>query len=97
MATPPNPEPQRQSAPWDRSQLVAIATGIFSVLLAIAYLLLVQLLDFRGNMEPAPLEDLGQQITGSPPISLALATPPQLATDGAPGLPSAPTLSPSQG
>lgn len=39
----------------NRSKIVAVATGIVSVLLAIGYLLLVQLLDFRGEMLPAPV------------------------------------------
>jgi hypothetical protein len=39
----------------DRSKIVAIITGVISLLLAIAYLLLVQLLDFRGEMIPAPV------------------------------------------
>lgn len=43
----------------DRSKVVAIATGVVSVLLAIAYLLLVQVLDFRGEMLPAPVSFLG--------------------------------------
>ena len=43
----------------DRSKLVAIVTGVLSVLLAIAYLLLVQILDFRGEMVPAPVSFLG--------------------------------------
>jgi hypothetical protein len=38
----------------NRSKIVAIVTGVFSLLLAIGYLLLVQLLDFRGEMLPAP-------------------------------------------
>ena len=38
----------------DRSKIVAIVTGALSLLLAIGYLLLVQLLDFRGEMLPAP-------------------------------------------
>ena len=42
----------------ERSKIVAIITGIISLLLAIAYLLIVQLLDFRGEMLPAPV-DLG--------------------------------------
>ncbi len=42
----------------DRSKLVAITTGAIALLLSIAYLLLVQLLDFRGEMVPAPM-DLG--------------------------------------
>lgn len=43
----------------DRSKIVAIVTGVLSVLLAIAYLLLVQILDFRGEMVPAPVSFLG--------------------------------------
>jgi hypothetical protein len=39
----------------DRSKWVAIITGAISVILAIAYLLLVQILDFRGEMIPAPI------------------------------------------
>jgi len=38
----------------ERPKLVAIITGVISIGLAIAYLLLVQLLDFRGEMIPAP-------------------------------------------
>ncbi|MFH7030165.1 MAG: hypothetical protein ACHBN1_33590 [Heteroscytonema crispum UTEX LB 1556] len=44
----------------DRSKIVAIITGAFSILLAIAYLILVQLLDFRGEMKPAPVSQLNQ-------------------------------------
>lgn len=39
----------------DRSKLIAITTGVISLILAIAYLLLVFFLDFRGEMKPAPL------------------------------------------
>lgn len=43
----------------DRSKIVAIITGVLSLLLAIGYLLLVQLLDFRGEMVPAPIDIVG--------------------------------------
>jgi hypothetical protein len=43
----------------DRSKLVAILTGIFSLFLGFLYLAMVQLLDMRGEMIPAPLEWLG--------------------------------------
>ncbi|MEL6159016.1 MAG: hypothetical protein AAFQ40_02045 [Cyanobacteria bacterium J06623_5] len=43
----------------DRSKIVAVITGVISLLLAIAYLLLVQVLDFRGEMLPAPVSFLG--------------------------------------
>ena len=39
----------------DRGKLVAIITGIISVAIAVAYLILVQLLDFRGEMIQAPV------------------------------------------
>ncbi len=39
-----------------RSKIVAIVTGAISIILAIAYLLLVQILDFRGEMLPAPTD-----------------------------------------
>lgn len=42
----------------DRKKLVAIITGAISITLAIGYLLLVQLLDFRGEMLPAPISQM---------------------------------------
>jgi len=44
----------------NRSKLVAIITGAISIILAIAYLIIVQLLDFRGEMLPAPQSHLTQ-------------------------------------
>lgn len=41
----------------DRSKLVAIITGAISIILALAYLIIVQLLDGRGQMLPAPVTD----------------------------------------
>jgi hypothetical protein len=38
----------------DRSKIIPILTGIFSLLLGALYLVLVQLLDMRGEMIPAP-------------------------------------------
>ncbi|MBD2244046.1 hypothetical protein [Nostoc sp. FACHB-888] len=43
----------------DRSKLVAIITGVISIILAIAYLILVQLLDYR-DMKPAPISQFHQ-------------------------------------
>jgi hypothetical protein len=49
----------------DRSKIVAVITGIISIVLAIAYLLVVQLIDFRGEMLPAPIiETLIQPLLG---------------------------------
>jgi hypothetical protein len=42
----------------ERSKIVAVITGVISLLLAIAYLVIVQLLDFRGEMLPAPISYL---------------------------------------
>jgi hypothetical protein len=48
----------------NRSKVVAIITGTLSLLLAIAYLVLVQLLDFRGEMVPAPMGYLLTSVLG---------------------------------
>ncbi|MDJ0797646.1 MAG: glucose-inhibited division protein A [Calothrix sp. MO_167.B12] len=45
----------------DSSKIVAIITGAISVILAIAYLILVQLLDLRGEMKPAPISEFSTQ------------------------------------
>ena len=42
----------------ERSKVIAIVTGAFSIVLALGYLLLVTLLDFRGEMVPAPQSQL---------------------------------------
>lgn len=68
----------------ERSKIVAIVTGVISLLLAIAYLILVQLLDFRGEMIPAPISHLPQEVEvvyisthlqKTPPSPLQLAQP----------------------
>ncbi|WP_375512977.1 hypothetical protein [uncultured Nostoc sp.] len=43
----------------NRSKIIAILTGAISVILAIAYLILVQLLDYR-DMKPAPISQFDQ-------------------------------------
>ncbi len=52
----------------DRSKIVAILTGAIALILGIGYLTLVQLLDFRGEMIPAPQSLVQPQ----PVASLAL-------------------------
>ena len=42
----------------DRGKILAIVTGAISILIAIAYLVIVQLLDFRGEMIPAPISQI---------------------------------------
>jgi hypothetical protein len=39
----------------DRGKIIAIITGVVSIAIAIGYLIIVQLLDFRGEMIPAPV------------------------------------------
>jgi hypothetical protein len=51
----------------DRSKIVALLTGAIALLLSFAYLVLVQLLDFRGEMKPAPQSQL------TPPAIASLA------------------------
>ncbi|MBD2532476.1 glucose-inhibited division protein A [Nostoc flagelliforme FACHB-838] len=41
------------------SKIIAIVTGAISIILAIAYLILVQLLDYR-DMKPAPISQFDQ-------------------------------------
>ncbi len=44
----------------ESSKVVAIVTGAISLALAIAYLVVVQFLDMRGEMVPAPLVEILQ-------------------------------------
>lgn len=39
----------------NQGKIVAIITGTISIILALAYLIIVQILDFRGEMIPAPI------------------------------------------
>ncbi|MDG2990398.1 hypothetical protein L3556_05545 [Candidatus Synechococcus calcipolaris G9] len=47
----------------DRSKWVAIVTGAIALLLGVGYLALVQLLDWRGDLQPAPLSILCSYLT----------------------------------
>ncbi len=42
----------------DRGKFIAVLTGAVSILIALAYLMIVQVLDFRGEMIPAPISQL---------------------------------------
>lgn len=53
----------------DRSKIVAIITGAISLILAIAYLVIVQVLDFRGEMLPAPQSQIDV------PVQVGLISP----------------------
>ncbi len=39
----------------DRSKIIAVITGAIAIAISIAYLLIVQILDFRTEMVPAPM------------------------------------------
>ncbi|MBE9138333.1 glucose-inhibited division protein A [Nodosilinea sp. LEGE 07088] len=52
----------------DRSKLIAILTGAISLLLAMGYLILVQMLDFRGDMVPAPLSSVPLFLSSTPSL-----------------------------
>ena len=43
----------------ERPKWVAVVTGVFALILSFGYLILVQLLDFRGEFKPAPIDPLG--------------------------------------
>jgi hypothetical protein len=47
-----------EKKPMNRGKIVAIITGAISILIALVYLVLVQLLDMRGEMVPAPISQL---------------------------------------
>ena len=51
--------PDYQGEEMDRSKIIAIMTGVIAVAISVAYLLMVQILDFRGMMAPAPMGFLG--------------------------------------
>jgi len=60
----------------NRSKIVAIVTGIIAVALSIVYLVIVQLLDFRGEMVPAPQSQvMSPQVIAQITIDASLLTP----------------------
>jgi hypothetical protein len=62
----------------DRSKIIAIITGAISVLLAIAYLVIVQLLDFRGEMIPAPVSQIPQGVEAVSSLVASVELPEQI-------------------
>jgi len=63
----------------DRSKIVAIITGAIALILGIGYLTLVQFLDFRGEMIPAPPSLIQPQpITSLLPLSQVTTKPANL-------------------
>ena len=62
-----------------RARWVAILTGALSVLIGVAYLVLITLLDSRGPLLPPPPEALGlspQAAVAAAPAGAAAAPPP---------------------
>ena len=55
----------------DKKKILAVITGAISIAIAIAYLVLVQILDFRGEMIPAPV-DLSTIIAPQPILTEAI-------------------------
>lgn len=41
----------------NRGKIIAIITGTISIVIAVAYLVLVLVLDSRGEMKPAPITE----------------------------------------
>ena len=60
--------------PDRRGRWVAIVTGAMSVAIAVAYLLLITVLDARGPLLPPPPEALG--LNPAPPQAAAVAIAP---------------------
>ena len=50
----------------NRGKIIAIVTGVISLIIAVAYLVIVQVLDFRGEMVPAPISHIfdGSKLLG---------------------------------
>lgn len=65
-----------------RGRWVAVVTGALSVLIGVAYLVLITLLDSRGPLQPPPPEALGLSAPGgagvevvSPAVASAVQPP----------------------
>ncbi len=62
LASPAKPmDPKLDAQKSDRPKWVAVVTGILAIAISVGYLILVQLIDYRGSFEPAPMGmvDLG--------------------------------------
>lgn len=67
------------STPPTRGRWVAIVTGAISILIAVAYLVLITVLDARGPLQPPPPEALGL----APSASLVAAAAAPASADAA--------------
>ena len=55
----PDPIPPKAPSKDSRGRWVAILTGALSILIGVAYLVLITVLDSRGPLQPPPPEALG--------------------------------------
>ena len=71
------------SSPPTRGRWVAIVTGAISIAIAVAYLVLISVLDARGPLLPPPPEALGlngaggAEVAASPVSADAATVPPR--------------------
>ncbi|MBM5795638.1 MAG: hypothetical protein FJ049_05875 [Cyanobacteria bacterium M_surface_7_m2_037] len=61
------------TAPQTRGRWVAIVTGAISILIAVAYLVLITVLDSRGPLLPPPPEAMGIGVSAAPPAAVVAA------------------------
>jgi hypothetical protein len=61
------------SEPKTRGRWVALVTGAISILIAVAYLVLITVLDSRGPLLPPPPEAMGLGASAPPPAAVAAA------------------------
>jgi hypothetical protein len=59
------------TTPEPRGRWVAIVTGAISVAIAVAYLVLIAVLDSRGPLQPPPPEALGLTPAAGPAAAVA--------------------------
>ncbi|MBM5821014.1 MAG: hypothetical protein FJ082_00725 [Cyanobacteria bacterium K_Offshore_surface_m2_011] len=58
-----------------RGRWVAILTGALSILIGVAYLVLITVLDSRGPLQPPPPEALGVAAAAAPAAAAAVPPP----------------------
>ncbi len=72
----PKPEPVAPRPANDRrGRWVAILTGALSILIGVAYLVLITVLDSRGPLQPPPPEALGVAAAAAPAAAAAVPPP----------------------
>jgi hypothetical protein len=71
----PEPVPPPRPANDRRGRWVAILTGALSILIGVAYLVLITVLDSRGPLQPPPPEALGAAVAVAPAAAAAVPPP----------------------